>query len=309
MAQRGVVRWLVLAVVSVGLSTAGTGCKVDTQQELSLGEQQHGTFEQQSGGRYPDQAVQGYVGNVGLSMVKYAARPEMKWQFHVLNSSQINAFAVPGGYIYITQGLLFKLQNEAQLAGVLGHEIGHIAKRHSAKSIETQQTVGVLTAGASVLASAAGYGAAGDLANVTAQLGMLKYSRAHETEADYCGLEYMTRQGYNPMGIVQVMQILKAAAGSGGGGPLGDWTSTHPDPGNRVEYLTAAINKNPVYKSATQSGRWGVPEFQAGVLSRRPTAMLEVPAEVVWCVTCARENRERRVARGRVGGELLHDVQ
>lgn len=298
--------WMVVLCLVASLAT---GCAVSEKEELSMGQKFHPQFEKESGGRYADPVVQSYVNSVGMEMARRAGRPEMKWQFHVLSSPQINAFAVPGGYIYITQGLLFRMQNEAQLAGVLGHEAGHIAYRHSAKSIETQRYTAIGTAGVSILASAAGYGGVGDAASTVAQLGLLRYSRAHETEADMAGLKYMTDAGYNPQGIVQLMQVLKSAAGSGGTGPLGDWTSSHPDPGNRIEYLTKAIRDNPRYAALAQTGRWGAPEFQTNVLSRRPGKALAPvgPHDFLWCQSCRLEATAGKAARTEVAMEMLRD--
>lgn len=273
---------LMIALVAVFWMLTGVGCAVTPEQELQLGLESHGQFEKEGGGAYPDQAVQSYVSAVGMEMARRAGRPDMNWQFKVLNSDQVNAFAVPGGYIYITQGLLFRMQNEAQLAGVLGHEAGHIAYRHSAKSIETQRYVGLATAGISVVAQQAGYATVGQVTELFSQLGMLRYSRDHETEADYAGLKYMTEAGYNPNGIVQLMQILQKASG-GGGGTLGEWTSTHPDPGNRVGYLTEAIKKD--YAGLAQTGAYRDAEFQQNVLSRRK-ASLKAVESVAWCGWC-----------------------
>src|SRR4030095_5667387 len=99
-----------------------------------------------------------YVNQVGLSVARYAGRPQLDWRFAVVNSSQVNAFAVPGGYIYITQGLLFRMSNEAQLAGVLGHESGHIARRHTVKQIGRQKTTQGLSSVVGVVGGVFGYG-------------------------------------------------------------------------------------------------------------------------------------------------------
>lgn len=285
------------------LPLGAVGCAVSEKDELQLGLDNHGKFEAESGGRYADPTVQTYVNTIGVSLARYAGRPEMNWQFHVLNSDQVNAFAVPGGYIYITQGLLFRMQNEAQLAGVLGHEAAHIAHRHSAKQIETSRGVAVGTAGVSVLASLFGYEGVGNLASIGAQLGMASYSRAHETEADMSGLKYMAQAGYNPTGMVGVMQVLKAAAGGAPGGPLGEWTSSHPDPGNRIEYLTDAIKSDATYTALTRTGKVGQQEFQTNVLSRRrapapkahtgptaPDALAALGDPMLWCLTCRWES-------------------
>jgi predicted Zn-dependent protease len=292
-------------VCAVLLLNLVVGCSVSTEQELQLGAANHQKFEQQSGGRYNDPQVQSYVNAVGMQMARLAGRPEMKWQFHVLASDQINAFAVPGGYIYITKGLLFRMTNEAQLAGVLGHEAGHIAGRHSAQQIERSQTVGILTAGFGIVAEQAGYAAAGDLGKVTSELYLLRYSRDHEKEADMLGLKYMTQAGYNPQGLVELMQILKTASGGKSSGGLGEWTSTHPDPGNRIEYLTATIRQQ--YAGLVQTGKIGEAEFKQNVLSRRKTALapIDLSQPILWCGHCQEADRNARANVVPAGRELL----
>lgn len=306
------VRLLVVVLLGAVVFPAGVGCTVTPEQELALGAESHGKFEQQSGGRYEDPAIQSYVNSVGMQMARLAGRPDMKWQFHVLKSDQVNAFAVPGGYIYITQGLLFKMNNEAQLAGVLGHEAGHIAGRHSAQQMERSQTVGILTAGVGILAEQAGYAAAGQLGSAASQFYLLRYSRDHEREADMFGLKFVTQAGYNPNGLVQLMGILKAASGNASSGPLGDWTATHPDPGNRIEYLNAAIKER--YSSFAKSGKMGEAEFQQNVLSRKRTAGVELDLgePALWCGICREAEkvaaRTAAVKAGR-GEELLVAVK
>src|SRR5687767_3611579 len=98
-----------------------TGCAISEEKEIEIGRQSHAQFEREFGGIYPDQQIQQYTSRVGMDMARYAGRPKLPWQFAVLNSKQVNAFAVPGGYVYITRGLLFRMENEAMLAGVLGH--------------------------------------------------------------------------------------------------------------------------------------------------------------------------------------------
>ncbi len=291
------------AFVLVGV----VGCStMSPEQELELGRQLHPEFEKQSGGVYPDQAIQDYVARVGRTMAQYAGRPDMDWQFRVVSDDQINAFAVPGGYIYITQGLLFRLNNEAQLAGILGHEAGHIAGRHSAKQIQTQQQAAVGAGLAGLLGGLAGYQGVGDIAGTVAQLGVMSYGRDQEREADMLGLKYMSLAGYNPKGLVQAMEILRDA--SAGNEPP-EFLSTHPNPGNRIEYLTDTINDE--YRQAARTGRLDEQEFRNIVLSRRPTALRidragDIPPAIVWCLTC----RAEAVAAATItpDTELLHDV-
>jgi len=270
------------------LCAAGTGgCTVTEKEELQMGRQLHGKFEKESGGLYPDQQVQQYVSSVGMTLAQHAGRPNLDWRFSVVNSDQINAFAVPGGYIYLTQGLLFRLSNEAQLAGVLGHEAGHIAERHSAEQIGRAQTSQGLSTVVGVVGGLFGYGWAGDVTSAVAGLSMMSYSRDQEREADMLGLRYMTEAGYNPQGLVQLMKILKSASGEKN---PPEFLSTHPNPGNRLEYLTETIEKK--YVTAAQSGRLGEAEFQQNIVSRRRgVAMLMMfhfdPADPSdWCATC-----------------------
>jgi predicted Zn-dependent protease len=267
------------------------GCAISEEEEIAIGRETHAQFEQEFGGLYPDTQVQQYVNTVGREMARYAGRPNLDWQFKVVNADQVNAFAVPGGYIYITQGLLYRLNNEAQLAGVLGHEAGHIAKRHSVKQIEKARTAQGLTAVAGIAGAIFGIGGVGDVTGLVAGLALMKYGRNQEREADYSGLGYMTRAGYSPAGMVQTMKILQTASGGGGGPP--EFLSTHPNPGNRIEYLSETIQKQ--YAPAAQTGTLGEDRFRQNVLSRRRgrVAALFMTVDVGhpggWCATCQRE--------------------
>lgn len=237
------------------------GCQISQQQEIELGQELHPQFEQQFGGLYPDEQVQQYVSGVGNSLVSYAGRQDLQWQFRVLDSEQINAFALPGGYVYITSGLLYELENEAQLAAILGHEIGHVVERHSVRQLQRAQGAQFIPVIAGVFVGSE----AADVAGMATQLGLMSYGRGQEREADYSGLTYMTRAGYNPQGMVEAMQIMRAA---GGDRSPPEFLSTHPDPGNRIEYLNARIDTN--YADSAQAGIVGEDTFRERVLDRGP---------------------------------------
>ena len=279
---------LVVALLVLLLLGGGGGCTISEQQELAMGRQLHGQFEKESGGLYPDPQIQQYVSSVGMSLAQHAGRPKLDWRFSIVNSDQINAFAVPGGYIYLTQGLLFRMTNEAQLAGVLGHEAGHIAERHSARQIGRARTAQGLSAVAGVVGGLFGYGWAGDVTSAVASLSMMSYSRDQERDADQLGLRYMTQAGYNPRGLVELMQILQSAGG-GRGAP--EFLSTHPNPGNRLENLKETIEEK--YVTAAQSGRLGETEFRQNVLSRRRGVALFTALDPndprKWCAVCRPE--------------------
>lgn len=211
-----------------------TGCTISEEQEIAMGRDAAPKFEQEFGGLYPDEEVQQYVQDIGMELVQYTDRPNLPWQFRVLNAEQINAFALPGGFIYITQGMLQSLENEAQLASVLGHEIGHVAERHSVQQLQRTQLIG----GGAALAGIFGGGAVGDVTSVVAGLALMSYSREQEREADLSGLNYIAREGYEPRSMVETMQILKQAGGDGG---PPEFFSSHPSPDNRGEYLAQRI--------------------------------------------------------------------
>lgn len=180
-------------------------------QEAQAGQEAYPLYTQMSGGLFQDDTLQAYVQSVGERMARVSHRRNLSYQYNVVNSSEINAYALPGGKISITRGLLSHMQNEAQLAAVLGHETGHVAARHAAAGYTRQVLAGLLTAvGTAVLRSTNPQG--GDLLEqggaLAANLVLMKYSRDQERQADELGMEYLVRAGYNPEGMVQTMKIL-----------------------------------------------------------------------------------------------------
>ncbi|GAB4259514.1 MAG: M48 family metallopeptidase [Deferrisomatales bacterium] len=183
-------------------------------QELRMGEQAYPIYTQMSEGLFQDPDLQAYVQAVGERLARVSHRPDLDYRFNVVNASEINAYALPGGKISITRGLLARMANEAQLASVLGHEIGHVTARHAAAGYTRQVLAGLLTSvGLAALESASVAGA-----DLIAQGGMLatnlvlmKYSRDQERQADELGMEYLTEAGYHPDGMAQTMEILLAS--------------------------------------------------------------------------------------------------
>ncbi|CAD5913256.1 MULTISPECIES: M48 family metallopeptidase [Planktothrix] len=215
------------------------------QQEVVLGLKSRGQLAEQYGGLYPDPTLQNYVDEVGLRVVKQsdAAQASYPFDFHLLRDPKtINAFALPGGQIFITLALFNRLNSEAQLAGVLGHEVSHVIARHGSEHLARQQLGVALVSAVGITASDDPRNAqqAAIVAQAVNQLVNLKYSRADELESDRLGFEFMTKAGYSPKGLVELMQIL-GSANSGGSPP--EFLSTHPNPGNRVELLQAIITK------------------------------------------------------------------
>jgi predicted Zn-dependent protease len=209
------------AVVVAAIAAFATGCATNPangKKNVVFGTQK-GEIEQSrryyqqiiaAYGLYEDQAVQDYVSSVGQKVARHSDLPDWEYHFTVLDDDSVNAFTTGGGYVYIHRGLLNYMTSEAQLAAVLGHEIGHITARHPAR----QQTRGVL---ASVLATGAaimtGSGAVAQLANIGAEAWMQGYGRENEMEADRLGLMYATKSGYRPEAMGEVFKVFKAQEG------------------------------------------------------------------------------------------------
>lgn len=208
-----------------------------SDQEIAIGLQSAPEMAQQHGGLYPDERIQSFVDAVGNKLVNssIARDTPYKYDFHLLADDQtINAFALPGGQCFITYALFSQL-NEAQLAGVLGHEIGHVIGRHSAERIADSQTWQTATMGATV--------GAGDLGSIVGGIGqntLLENGRDDELESDELGVLFMIQSGYDPYEMIKVMQILKTASGPN---RVPEFQSTHPDPENRIEKIKEAIAK------------------------------------------------------------------
>jgi len=185
------------------------------QQELEMGKAYYPVTTQLSEGELPHREVQNLVTRVGMKMARASERPNQPWEFNVVVSNEPNAYALPGGKLSITRGLISKMESEDQLASVLGHEIGHVTARHSVVSASRNQLLGlVLGVGGAVLQTQGvpGAGAIELAGQVGAALLTTKYSRDQERQADELGFKYMTAAGYNPRAFVETMQILAAAA-------------------------------------------------------------------------------------------------
>ena len=245
---------LILSVVLVVFAVAA-GCKINpatgqkefivitTAQEVAIGADAAPQFEKEFGGRVDDQQLQDYVAEVGGKVAAVADRKDVPYEYHLLRSDVPNAFALPGGKIYITAGLVKLMTNERQLAAVLGHETGHVAALHNVKGLQRQ-------VGTAVLIELAGY-AAGDqhaskaeaVTKVVAGLTGLRYSRADEYQADQLGVRYMTRAGYNPWGMAELLKALQDASGPEEGGRLSEMFQTHPLTSKRIDEAGGIVEK------------------------------------------------------------------
>lgn len=208
-----------------------------TAEEITLGRQITGNLL----GAAPlvkDAAVQKYVNSVGRWVASQSERPDLPWRFGVIESEDLNAFAAPGGYIMLTKGLYNKLQNEAQLAGVLGHEIAHVVKKHQLKVLQKQQ---LLNIGAGLLSDK--YAKDNNLISKAigsgAEISARSLDKSAEYEADRLGLSYATRAGYAPYGLAEVLQTLGQSSNSDASVAL--LFKTHPHPDERLTALSETV--------------------------------------------------------------------
>ncbi|MHB8709550.1 MAG: M48 family metalloprotease, partial [Desulfuromonadales bacterium] len=185
-------------------------------------------------GAYDDAALQGYVNGIAQPLARVSHRPVLDWQFQVMDSPVVNAFAAPGGYVFITRGLLAVINDEAELAGVLAHEIGHVTARHSARNYSQSLLTGLGLQLGTALAGSYGQ-VLGPLLEVGTGLLFLKYSRDDEREADALGVEYATKAGYDTNRMADFFTTLQRQETLEGvkGGGLPEWFSTHPSPVDR----------------------------------------------------------------------------
>ena len=204
------------------------------QQDITIGREYAPEVEKQMGGRIPKESLQNYVDSVGQGIARRSHRPDWEYHFIAVEDKTINAIALPGGYVFITKGMLGKLKTEAQLAAILAHEITHIVARDSSAVMSREIGIGILLSAATTEKTPQSVLIVADLAR---QILGLCYSREQEKVADLGGLDYMVRAGYNPYGAVEVMQILQDQHAIR---PI-EFFSTHLSPQNRIEYLTQKI--------------------------------------------------------------------
>ena len=256
-----------------GLSASAlTGCQVapgtgkagfnllSADDEKRMGRDTHPQILAEFGGAYDDPAIQSYVAGLGARLAAQTETPEADFRFTVLNSPVVNAMALPGGYIYVTRGLMCLCQNEAELAGVMGHEMGHVLGRHTAERVSQAQASSILVG---VLGAVVGVPGVADLANLGAAAYLQSFSRDQESEADHLGVRYMLRSGWNPHAMVSMLNKLRDQARLDAliaGRPAEsvdklDFMASHPRTLDRVQAAMAEVNATP------DSGAYGADTY------------------------------------------------
>jgi predicted Zn-dependent protease len=231
-------------------------------QELAIGQQADAEIRREMG-VYDDPVLQRYVSDIGDRLARLSHRPNLPWTFTVVDHPAINAFALPGGYIYLTRGILPYLDNEAELAGVLGHEIAHVTARHAAQQYTraTGGQLGLIALGIFVPSTQA----FGDLTSTALSVAFLKYGRDDERESDRLGMEYATRGNWDPSGVPRFLGTLARVNELSERG-VPNWLSTHPEPGERVVEAQPLAEKLLAQNDATERRRDSYLEHIDGIV-------------------------------------------
>lgn len=256
--MRNTLLWIFLATALLG-GCATVKNPVSGETELTVMDEQREIAEGRKGheqvlkeyGVYRNPRLQAYVNELGQRLARQSHRKTLEWHFTVLDSPEINAFALPGGYVYVTRGIMAYLHSEADLAGVIGHEIGHVTARHGAQRATRQQTAGIGVLAASILGAileSGGVSGAGKVASQVSQgvaAGYIaSYSRDQESQADGLGAEYLARINYDPKNMVDVIGALKtqeqfaddSARAEGRTPPAhSNWLASHPSNDKRLQ--------------------------------------------------------------------------
>jgi|SRR5690242_13677595 len=241
-------RPLILAVCATlaCATNPATGAKelmlISESQEIAMG-QGYDKDVLASVGLYGDTALQRWIQQFGLQLAAKSERPNLPWTFHVVDDPAVNAFAIPGGYIYVTRGILAYLNSEAELAGVVGHEIGHVTARHSVSQMSKQQLAQVGLAIGSI--ASPDFERYAGLTNAGLRVLFLKFSRDNESQADHLGLRYMRRADYDAREMPHVFEMLTRVSETQGGGRVPEWLATHPNPENRRGRIEQEIASGP----------------------------------------------------------------
>jgi predicted Zn-dependent protease len=226
-----------------GLALVLSACAVSTQQEVEMGQSYSAQINRQLK-LVQDAEVNRYINLLGDSITRVADDRSLDWRFYVVDSKEVNAFAVPGGFVYVNRGLIERTTKMNQLAGVLAHEIAHVTLRHSIKQMQAAQKANTGLTLACILTSVCDYG----LTNAAVQVGggalFAKFSRDDESEADRVGIRFLVRSGINPQGVPEMFRILLRERQSSPGGPAA-WFRTHPLEEDRVEASEAEIARIP----------------------------------------------------------------
>lgn len=274
-------------------------------EEIAIGEEAKGPITTEYGGEVASAVAQGYLTEIGQKLAAFSEgeNPSLPWEFVLLDSDVVNAFALPGGKTFITKALVEKLSDEAELAFIMGHEIGHVTARHQNEQISRQLGTSVILAGIGVAAGQSDNSivqqAVPAIVGGAGGLYLLSYGRNQELEADKLGMRYMVRAGYDPKAARDAMGVLKELA-SGGDRPP-EFLSTHPHPESRIEEINARLRGQYAAQASDASFQRYASRYQNRMLKQVALAWPRVPSgggefavhdTSSWCGICANGHDE-----------------
>jgi len=230
-------------IIGVALTLPLVACGISQQQEIQMGQE----YAQQINAQLPivqDPELNRYINVLGDSIAGLTSRKDLNWHFFIVDSKEVNAFAVPGGYVYVNRGLIERSDKMDEVAGVLGHEIGHVVRRHTVKQMEKEQGANVGITLACVLTGVCNSQVAGAAINIAGTAVFARFSRSDEAEADQEGFNNVLRAGISPEGMVSMFQKLLEERKSRPAG-VEAWFLTHPLEEDRITAIQTRINQLP----------------------------------------------------------------
>jgi predicted Zn-dependent protease len=233
------------AALGIAVALGLSACSVSQQQEVQLGQQESAQIQQQLP-LVQDAVISQYVSSLGNQLASHTARSDLQWQFYVVNTDVVNAFALPGGIVYVNRGVLERADRMDELAGVMGHEIEHVVRRHSVKQMEQMQGANVGVTLACALTGVCNNQAAAAAINVGGTAIFAKFSREDEVQADEGGFHNVINAGISPEGMLTFFQKLLAEEQQGGSGSAANsWFSDHPGTQDRIADIQRMLGQVP----------------------------------------------------------------
>jgi predicted Zn-dependent protease len=230
-------------LIGIAVTWSLLGCGISQQQEVQMGQE----YVQQINAQLPivrDPELNRYINVLGDSIARLTSRRDLDWQFFIVDAKDVNAFAVPGGFVYVNRGLIERTDQMDELAGVLGHEIGHVVRRHTVKQMEKAQGANIGVTLACVLTSICNSQVAGAAINIAGGAVFARFSRQDEAQADAEGVKNVVRAGISPVGMVTMFQKLIEERRTRPGA-VESWFLTHPLEEDRISAVQTLINQVP----------------------------------------------------------------
>ena len=258
------------AALGVAVALGISACGVSQQQEVELGQQESAQIQQQLP-LVQDAVINQYVSSLGNQIASKTARADLQWQFYVVNTDVVNAFALPGGIVYVNRGVLERADRMDELAGVMAHEIEHVVRRHSVKQMENMQGANIGVALACSLTNVCNNQAAAAAINVGGTAIFAKFSRTDEVQADEGGFRNVINAGINPEGMLTFFQkLLAEEQQSGSSGAASSWFSDHPGTQDRIQDIQNMLAQAPASTRSLTKDTQAYQQMKRRVMSLPP---------------------------------------